>query len=290
MVRFIRNGSRGVTLIELLIALVISTVLIAALYRIFISHQTSHARQEQVTDMQQNVRGGINQMIREIRMAGFGGKGNNAPGSNDIINIYKNVNGFANVVVPAHNVVVDGITHDQITVLAAYDSVSTLAAPANPGDTSITIKGSAPFNGSEKKYLCLRGQYLYVVDSVAGNTVNLKDVGGLKEAHAQGTNVFMVKAITYGLKMDTDGVTPVLFRNENIGGGRQQVAENIESLQFQYLLADGTESDAPGDQTQIRGVRITLTARTQRSDPQLKEPGGYLRRTINTYVDLRNLR
>jgi len=33
-----------------------------------------------------------------------------------------------------------------------------------------------------------------------------------------------------------------------------------------------------------------ITARSQRSDPRSKEPGGFLRRTINTYVDLRNLR
>ena len=284
------KASRGVTLIELLIALVISSILIAGLYRVFVSQQASFATQEQVVDMQQNVRVAVNQMIREIRMAGFAGKGDNPPGINDIITIFGSVNGFVNIINPVNDTVVDGITHDQITVLAAYDFVSTLAAPANSGDTAVTLHGSDLFNGDKKKYLCFGGQYLYLVKSVDGNTVTLKDTNPLGENHAQGENVFMVKAITYGLRMDADGVTPILFRNENVDGGRQPLAENIENLQFRYLLADGSESDAPADPTQIRGVRITVTARTQRSDPQSKEPGGFLRRTINTYVDVRNLR
>ena len=290
----ISKASRGVTLIELLIALVISSILIAGLYRTFVSQQASYATQEQVVDMQQNVRVAINQMIREIRMAGFSGKGDNAPGINDIINVFKNVNGFTSIITPVDETTVDGITHDQITVLAAYvvkdGDVLTLDALAKSGDKTVTLNGSAPFDGDKKKYLCLGGQYLYEVESAAGNVVTLKDTNPLGEDHLKGDTVFMVKAITYGLRMDTDGVTPVLFRNENTGGGRQPLAENIENLQFRYLLADGTETDAPGDPTQIRGVRIMITARTQRSDPQSKEPGGFLRRTINTYVDVRNLR
>ena len=64
--------NRGVTLIELLVALVISSILIAAFYRLFISQQQTYSVQEQVTDMQQNARVGINRMMSEIRMAGFG--------------------------------------------------------------------------------------------------------------------------------------------------------------------------------------------------------------------------
>ena len=64
--------AKGITLIELLIALVISSILIAGIYRTFIQQQKSYATQEQVADMQQNVRVAINRMMREIRMAGFG--------------------------------------------------------------------------------------------------------------------------------------------------------------------------------------------------------------------------
>jgi len=59
----------GLTLIELLIALVLSSILIAALYRLFISQQKTYTVQDQVADMQQNIRVAIDQMTREIRMA-----------------------------------------------------------------------------------------------------------------------------------------------------------------------------------------------------------------------------
>src|SRR4030042_6190973 len=64
---------KGLTLIELLIALVLSSILIAALYRGFISQQKNYTVQDQVADMQQNLRIAISQMTTEIRMAGYGG-------------------------------------------------------------------------------------------------------------------------------------------------------------------------------------------------------------------------
>src|SRR5512136_1472898 len=72
MIRYVRKNTKGVTLIELLIALVISAILVGGIYRTFIHQQKSYATQEQVADMQQNVRVAINRMMREIRMTGFG--------------------------------------------------------------------------------------------------------------------------------------------------------------------------------------------------------------------------
>jgi type IV pilus assembly protein PilW len=63
--RRLLRADRGVTLIELLIALVISSILIAAFYQLFISQQQTYSVQEQVSDMQQNARAGINRMMSE---------------------------------------------------------------------------------------------------------------------------------------------------------------------------------------------------------------------------------
>ena len=43
---------KGVTLVELMIALMMSSILIAALYRTFIGQQKTYTVQEQVVDMQ----------------------------------------------------------------------------------------------------------------------------------------------------------------------------------------------------------------------------------------------
>ena len=60
--------SRGVTLIELLVSLVVSSILVAALYRAFVGQQKTYAVQEEVADLQQNAKVAINRMMRDIRM------------------------------------------------------------------------------------------------------------------------------------------------------------------------------------------------------------------------------
>lgn len=62
---------KGLTLIELLIAMVIAILLTTAAYRAFSSQQKAYTIQEQVTEMQQALRATTNMMVREIRMAGF---------------------------------------------------------------------------------------------------------------------------------------------------------------------------------------------------------------------------
>src|SRR4030065_201652 len=90
-------NKRGVTLIELLIALVISAILVAGIYRVFISTQRSYMVQDQVVEMQQNVRGAINKMMREIRMVNFGRVVSFDELSISFISNVLPVNGFATV-------------------------------------------------------------------------------------------------------------------------------------------------------------------------------------------------
>ncbi|MFP3983065.1 MAG: prepilin-type N-terminal cleavage/methylation domain-containing protein [Desulfurivibrionaceae bacterium] len=62
---------KGFTLIELLIAMLISGIVISSIYTAFRSQQRNYLAQEQVSEMQQNIRAGISLMTNEIRMAGY---------------------------------------------------------------------------------------------------------------------------------------------------------------------------------------------------------------------------
>ena len=62
---------RGVTLIELLVAFVICALVIAGVYRIFIAQTKAYTIQDQVVEVQQNIRNAMEMMVRDIRMAGF---------------------------------------------------------------------------------------------------------------------------------------------------------------------------------------------------------------------------
>jgi len=62
---------RGLTLIELLVALIICATVIAAIYRVFIAQSKAYVFQDQVVEIQQNIRTAMELMVRDIRMAGF---------------------------------------------------------------------------------------------------------------------------------------------------------------------------------------------------------------------------
>ncbi len=62
---------RGFTLTELMVSLVISGVLMTAVYAVFNSQQKSYAVQDQLAASHQNLRAAMNLMVKEIRMAGF---------------------------------------------------------------------------------------------------------------------------------------------------------------------------------------------------------------------------
>jgi type IV pilus assembly protein PilW len=61
----------GFSLIEIMIAMAISSIVITSMYEIFYSQQRSYTNQDQVAEMQQNLRAGLYLMTKDIRSAGF---------------------------------------------------------------------------------------------------------------------------------------------------------------------------------------------------------------------------
>ncbi|MBS3919535.1 MAG: PilW family protein [Deltaproteobacteria bacterium] len=64
-------NKRGITIIELLVGLVICAIVIAAIYRVFTVQSNAYVVQDQVVEVQQNIRSAMEIMVRDIRMAGF---------------------------------------------------------------------------------------------------------------------------------------------------------------------------------------------------------------------------
>ena len=65
------NNAKGMTMIELLIAMAVASIVMAILYSTYQLQQKSYVTQQLVTDMQQNARAAMALMKREIRMAGY---------------------------------------------------------------------------------------------------------------------------------------------------------------------------------------------------------------------------
>jgi len=62
---------KGFTLIELLIAMVVASIIMAAIYTAYRSQAQAHRTQQLVVQMQQNMRAALYLLEREIRMAGY---------------------------------------------------------------------------------------------------------------------------------------------------------------------------------------------------------------------------
>jgi prepilin-type N-terminal cleavage/methylation domain-containing protein len=69
-----KMSNRGITLIELLVAMVISTVVIAGCYSLVISQGKAAAVQDKIVDCQQGVRSAMEIMVRDLQMTGFDDK------------------------------------------------------------------------------------------------------------------------------------------------------------------------------------------------------------------------
>ncbi len=65
------TGRYGFTLVELMITMVISSLIVAAIYSAYLTQNRVYNAQQSVAEMQQNLRAGLGLMIRDIRMAGY---------------------------------------------------------------------------------------------------------------------------------------------------------------------------------------------------------------------------
>ena len=272
--------NEGVTLIELLVAMAISAILIAAIYRTFISQQKTYTVQEQVVDMQQNVRVAINKMMREIRMAGFGNV-------SDVLSLSGGVNGFTQEITPGSN-----SFGNTITIVGGFKQIRRdnrdpiLIASASGNQITLNY-ATDEFDGNAHRFICIGGIESNTVQSRSERILTLDEP--LRYTHPPGTPIYKIHAITYGLRNNDDGVR-VLFRDlypNTVSSQRDTVAENIENLQFEYLDANGITTTNPGD---IRMIRVTTTARTRMADPEFKGgAGGFRRRTIASNIHVRNM-
>ena len=105
----------GLTLIELLIALAVSSFVMAGLYRTLIGQQKTYTVQEQVVDAQQNVRVAVDRMTREIRMAGY---------RKDLLATAGQISTFTNIITPVNNANHIEKGDDQITVIIADKAIT----------------------------------------------------------------------------------------------------------------------------------------------------------------------
>ena len=64
-------NKKGITLIELLVALVICGLVVGGIYRLFVVQSRAYTVQDQVAEVQQNIRSTMEILLRDLRMTGY---------------------------------------------------------------------------------------------------------------------------------------------------------------------------------------------------------------------------
>ncbi|MDH4100335.1 MAG: prepilin-type N-terminal cleavage/methylation domain-containing protein [Nitrospirota bacterium] len=283
MTRSLMKDQRGISLVEVMMVLAVMGFVLAAVYGFYVSQVKSHYIQEEVVDVQQNLRVVMAVMTKDIRMSGF-----LVPsGSNPINALTDGAGGSA-----------DSVTLNMTTSIHAYArmtadaSGTSFTASVDPGDagqfgvghlvkvvkteTSASM-GTCTVSAVGASSLTLNGCSASV-NATKGDIIARIPVGGT--AHPN----------TVAYQIITGGSCPsgrnCLARVSN--GSTHVLAENMTAngLQFSYLLDNGTETNIPADLTQVRAIRMTLTGETARE--VAKVGGADRQRQLTSVVSMRN--
>ena len=276
---FSLKNSRGLTLTELLVALVLSAVIIAAVYRTFIGQQKTYTVQEQVVDMQQNARLSISRMMKEIRMAGYGNVNMILPGAafgsrtlNNVFTVGNPTGGLTVITVGAATTLAEDPSPDS-------DQIKVTSLPKDSQGNDLFKAGAYVSVGGLEAFKILSvntGNQTLTLDTSGGNSVS--------QGQKQYDPVHAVLAVSYQV------VDNKLQRDENLGAGPEDMVDNITDLQFEYMDWEGNPiADPVANAQNIRVVRVSVTARTSQSDPDYKDGEGFRTRTITSNIKVRNM-
>src|SRR5436190_22011265 len=71
--RTLRHSMRGLSLVELMVAITIGLIIMAAVSAVFVNSRANYTTQESLARLQENARIAINTVARDLRMAGYYG-------------------------------------------------------------------------------------------------------------------------------------------------------------------------------------------------------------------------
>jgi type IV pilus assembly protein PilW len=305
----------GFTLIELLIAVALGLVIMAGLYQAFRTQQDSYIVQDQVAAMQQNLRGAMYLITRDLQMAGWY---SNFDRNNRAINLgdLGNVNGRPILFSVDNSDGAGGAVNvgtDALVILKAGTQPAKLQAAESATGTSVNVDLSgAGINTTSSKYGLLVKNDLRTADffELASSGTVAWTLAESYQGNAdpdKADMVFRSDIVIYKVKNDATTGRPMLYR-KNLGSdnGYQPVAENIENLQVRYYLEnDPVPKDTltAATQNRVRAVEIFLVGRTAftqkgytdtetyniANNPNPNPGGPYRRKVLSTIIKTRNI-
>ncbi len=263
----------GFTLIEFLVALLLTSVVLIGAAGAFASHTRTHGQQDLAVSMEENLRMSMDILTDTLRTAGYG-----VPTTN-LASWIPWVAGFtSNPKISTTNpvsVAVAGCTQQPIATLSAGAIIG-----ATTLSVSSSVVGSSPsslLDTFAKSLILLDGSENARVTAVNGSSITidtdpaLAANQGLLRAYPAGAPICRVDVLTFRVYTDETTGVPWLGLDANQGGGSQPVAEGISSVTIAAVAA--------------KQYQATLTARSHSLDRVTR---AYLTRALQSNVTLKN--
>ncbi len=272
---------------ELLVAITISLVVMGTVFFTFKSQQDSYVEQDQVSEMQQNVRSAMYLITRDLQMAGYYTNFDPLTYTMDWDNL--GTNESVRPLIYAHNdlaVSGDGVKDNTDLIVIVKASAKGRQLTAAEGATGSTVDPSLRDvdNLTAGKCALLVKEDLTRAEffQVQENSGDMSLTYALSETYEENDWIFRADVIIYFVNDDGE------LRRNNLGTqeGAQLIVENIRDLQFQYLLNTGPPlvDDPTGNEADVRAVEVSITGETRDEDEARRKT-----RTLCSRVKTRNI-
>jgi len=302
---------QGLTLVEMMIAITISTILMSGMLQVLVSNNQHYRTQEATSRLQESGRFAAHLITQEIRMADFWGCAGSTTNITDHLNhppvgtsnpatpqeggiAGTNDNGLnGSDTITLQGALGSGIRVNTHDVVAATFSVSSINHSLDNGDVVLVSD-------------CQNADLFQVSDAHSGTHANVTAATGSgipgnashpETPYADGVaTMFKVRKITYSIKTSTSG-QPALYRKHN--GSNVEMVEGVENMQILY--GEDTDNDKTANRyveadtaglvmDNVVSVHLTLTLRTIEDNVAGAATHGdrRIRRTYTTTITIRN--
>lgn len=302
-----RKHSHGFTLVEMMVTMVIMGVVIAAVYSTFVNTQRQAYTQEEVVEVQQNLRAALDVLVRDIRMAEFLTPSDqtalvNVPSqmlddSNDdgdyedtderpLLSIVSatSMHGYARIEGATVN---GGDLELDVAVSTMQQFADGDSARVFDAINLSTVTNVFPVNGTPS------GDKVVLDISGGGYTAGSVEEGDLLVRLPAGVaNGDFPLQVDYQLADNASGdpnmndlQRRVVDMDGNVIQSFQLIASNISGLSLTYLDDGGNATSSLED---IVAVHITITGQTDATKTGLENFSGVKTRTLSTTVKIHN--
>jgi hypothetical protein len=253
---------------EVLIALALTGIVTLAIMNTYVIQHENYLTQDDVTGMQQSARSSIDELTRQIRMAGH------------------------HLPLGLPPITASDANPDTITVIYHGNNCETFLSTAMTTTSAALVCGAAVscFAANQWVYIwepdSAKGEWFEISNVESGTNTIQHTTDPLSRKYGANSQILALNRVTFYIDETTEPTNPKLMVQVNAGAA-QPYADHIADLQFRYHLDNGSTVDEPVLITDISEIQITITAESGQVHSEDEE--NIADRTYTSSVSLRNI-